>query len=53
MLTKYLKIQNYKKKKKNKAIRDIRRENYDGDKILRDIRTLFETLDEEDYYKPI
>ena len=38
---------------KNKAIRDIRRENYDGDKILRDIRTLFETLDEEDYYKPI
>ena len=38
---------------KNKAIRDIRRENYDGDKILRDIRTLFETLVEEDYYKPI
>ena len=34
---------------KTKAIRDIRREYYDADKILRDIRILFES-DEEDYY---
>ena len=44
MLIKYL-------NKKNITIRDIRK-NYDADKILRDIRTLLES-DEEDYYKPI
>lgn len=37
--------------KKNKTISDIRTENYDDDKVLRDIRTLFEP--EEDYCKPI
>ena len=35
----------------NKTIRDIRKENYDADKTLKDIRS---TLDpEEDHYKPI
>ena len=30
---------------------EIRKENYDSDKIIRDIRTLCES--EEDYYEPI
>ena len=38
--------------KKAKAIKDIRKENFNIDKILRDIRTLYES-DKEDYYKPI
>ena len=38
--------------KGNETIRGIRRENYDADKILRDIRTLFES-DQKEYYKPI
>ena len=33
-------------------MRDIRRENYDADRILSDIRILFKS-NEEDYYKPI
>ena len=37
--------------KHKKSIKDIRKENYDVEKILRDIRTLSEP--EEDYYKPI
>ena len=38
--------------KKNKTIKDIRKENSNTGKILRDIRTLLES-DNEDYYKPI
>ena len=37
--------------KKTKTIRDIRNENFHSNKILRDIRTLYES--EEDYYKPV
>ena len=37
--------------KETKAIRDIRKENFNGDKIIRDIRTLFEP--EEDCYEPL
>ena len=37
--------------KKTKAIRDIRKENFDSGKILGDIRTLYES--EEDYYEPV
>ena len=36
---------------KNKTIKDIKRKNYDADKILRDIRTVFES--EEIYYETI
>ena len=35
--------------KKTKTLGDIRKENFDSDKILRDIRTLFEI--EENYYE--
>ena len=38
--------------KKSKAIRDIRKESFNSDKILRDIRTLYES-EEEDYHKPV
>ena len=38
--------------KKSKAIRNIRKENFNNDKVLRDIRTLYES-DKEDYYQPI
>ena len=38
--------------KKTKAIKGIRKENFNSDKILRDIRTLYE-LNKEDYYKPV
>ena len=41
-----------KQVKKTKAIRDIRKENFNSDKILRDIITLYET-EEEDYYEPV
>ena len=41
-----------KKNKQTKAIKDIRKENFNSNKILRDIRTLYES-DEEDYFKPI
>ena len=34
-----------------KAVRDIRKENFNRDKILRDIRTLYES--EEDYYESV
>ena len=34
---------------KTKAIRDIKKENFDCDKILRDIRTLYGS--EKDYYE--
>ena len=37
--------------KRTKAIIEIRKENFDSDKIIRDIRTFFES--EEDYYEPI
>ena len=37
--------------KKIKAVRDIRKKNFDSDKILREIRTLYES--EEDYYVPV
>ena len=40
------------KQKKTKAIRNIRKENSNNNKKLRDIRTLYES-DKEDYYKPI
>ena len=40
------------KNKNTKAIRDIRKENFNNDKVLRDVRTLYES-DKEDYYKPI
>ena len=36
--------------KENEPVRDIRKENYVADKILRDIKTLFES-DSKDYYK--
>ena len=39
-------------KSKNKTIKDIRRDNYDTDKVLRDIKNLFNS-DKEGYYKPI
>ena len=39
-------------KSKNKIIKDIRRENYDTDKVLRDIKNLFNS-DKEVCYKPI
>ena len=38
--------------KKSKAIRDIRKESFNSDKILRDIRTLYES-EEEDYHNPV
>ena len=50
MLTRYLKTQN-SLLNQNIKYRDIRRENHDANKILRDLRTLYEQ--EEDYYKPI
>ena len=37
---------------KNKTIREIKKANYDVDKTLRNIGTLFESV-KEDYYKPI
>ena len=37
---------------KTKAFRDIRKENFNSDKILRNIRTLYES-EEEDYYEPV
>ena len=37
--------------RKTKTVRDIRKENFGSDKILRDIRTLYES--EEDYYEPV
>ena len=39
------------KVKETKAIRYIRKENFNSNKILRDIRTLYES--EEDYYEPV
>ena len=38
--------------KRTKAIRDIRKRNFNSDKILREIRTLYES-EEEDYYEPV
>ena len=35
-----------------KAIKDKRKDNFNSDKILRDIRSLYES-DQEDCYKPI
>ena len=40
-----------KQVKKTETIKDIRKENLDSDKILRDIRTFCES--EEDYYEPV
>ena len=40
-----------KQAKKTKTVGDTRKENSDSDKILRDIRILFEP--EEDYYEPV
>ena len=40
------------KNKNTKAIRDITKENFNNDKVLRDVRTLYES-DKEDYYRPI
>ena len=37
--------------KETNAIRDTRKENFNSDKIIRDIRTLFEP--EEDCYEPL
>ena len=37
--------------KETKAIRDIRKENFNSDKILRDIKTLHES--EENYYESV
>ena len=37
--------------KKTKAVGDIKKEKSDSNKILRDIRTLYES--EEDYYEPV
>ena len=39
------------KPKEPKTIKEIRKENYDSDEILRDLRALYES--EEDYYEPI
>ena len=41
-----------KQVKKTKTIRDIRKENFNSDKILRDIITLY-VSEEEDYYEPV
>ena len=43
---------NEKKPNKSKAIKDIRKENFNSDKILRDMRTLYES-NKEECYKPI
>ena len=51
MLIKYSKTQKIFLSQKIK-IRDIRKEHYDADEILRDTENLFDS-DEEDYYKPI
>ena len=44
-------LEESKQVKKTKTIKDIRKENFDSDKILRDIRTFCES--EEDYYEPV
>ena len=41
-----------KKSEPSKDIKDIRKENRDDDKIIRDLRTLYELEEEKDYYKP-
>ena len=44
-------LMNQSKQKKTKTVGDTRKGNSDSDKILRDIRILFEP--EEDYYEPV
>ena len=45
------KLDKTKQVQKTKTIKDIRKENFNSDKILRDIRILYEP--EKDYYEPI
>ena len=43
-------LEESEKPKTPKTIKEIRKENYDSDKIIRDLRALYES--DEDYYEP-